>query len=135
MLPALGPAATPSLLMAADDVDQDLVLQDLTREQVLDWRTRAARDHQVVFDRTEEYGETSAQRLSTRAFVTDVQRLSRLGHLNFGYTTGAGGAQGLGCGRLLLERGGGDGVDGQVWLFPAGGVRVDHSGLLLGVRA
>ncbi|MFJ9251050.1 hypothetical protein [Streptomyces sp. NPDC101776] len=31
-------------------VNQDVVLDELTREQVLDWRTRAARDHQVVFD-------------------------------------------------------------------------------------
>lgn len=53
-------------------------------EQVLDWRTRAARDHQVVFDHIDRYGETSAQRLFTRDFVADVQRL---GHLNLGYTT------------------------------------------------
>ncbi|MGW2050770.1 hypothetical protein ACWCPF_37200 [Streptomyces sp. NPDC001858] len=88
VLPAPRPApAVPAPQPAADDVDQDLVLEDLTREQVLDWRTRAARDHRVVFDHIDRYGETSAQRLFTRAFVTDVQRLSRLGHLNLGYTT------------------------------------------------
>ncbi|MEU3620111.1 hypothetical protein ABZ725_48710 [Streptomyces sp. NPDC006872] len=87
-LPAPRPApAVPAPQPAADDVDQDLVLEDLTREQVLDWRTRAARDHQVVFDHIDRYGEHSAQRLFTRAFVADVQRLSRLGHLNLGYTT------------------------------------------------
>ncbi|MFF4694303.1 hypothetical protein [Streptomyces chattanoogensis] len=55
-------------------------------EQVLDWRTRAARDHQIVFDHIERYGEHSAQRLFTRSFVAQVQRLSRLGHLDLGYT-------------------------------------------------
>jgi hypothetical protein len=38
-----------------------------------------------VFDHINRYGEHSAHRLFTRAFVTDVQRLSRLGHLNLGY--------------------------------------------------
>jgi hypothetical protein len=86
VLPAPRPAAAPAPQLEAD-VDRDLVLEDLTREQVLDWRTRAARDHQVVFDHIDRYGETSAQRLFTRAFVADVQRLSRLGHLNLGYST------------------------------------------------
>ncbi|MEU1516245.1 hypothetical protein ABZ490_29600 [Streptomyces sp. NPDC005811] len=81
------PIVLPSPQTTADDVDRDLVLEDLTREQVLDWRTRAARDHQVVFDHIAWYGETSAQRLFTRAFVADVQRLSRLGHLDLGYST------------------------------------------------
>ncbi|MFF3417554.1 hypothetical protein ACFYW9_23050 [Streptomyces sp. NPDC002698] len=56
-----------------------MVLEDLTPEQVLDWCTRAVRDHQVVFAHIDRYGETSVQRLFTRAFVVDVQRLSRLG--------------------------------------------------------
>lgn len=68
-------------------VDQELVLEDLTREQVLDWRTRATHDHQVVFDHIDRYGEVSAQRLFTRAFVSQVTRMSRLGHLDLGYTT------------------------------------------------
>jgi len=59
----------------------------LTRKQVLDWRTRAARDHQVVFDHIDGYGECSTQRLFTRDFVADVHRLSRLEHLNLGYTS------------------------------------------------
>ncbi|MGW1620957.1 hypothetical protein [Streptomyces sp. NPDC002172] len=91
-LPAVLPAPRPEPAVPASEpevtvVDQDLVLEDLTREQVLDWRTRAARDHQVVFDHIDRYGETSAKRLFTRSFVADVQRLSRLGHLNLGYTT------------------------------------------------
>ncbi|MEU6357012.1 hypothetical protein ABZ896_48240 [Streptomyces sp. NPDC047072] len=88
VLPAPRPVpAVPAPQTPADDVDRDLVLEDLTREQVLDWRTRAARDHQVVFDHIDRYGEHSAQRLFTRAFVADVQRLSRLGHLTLGYST------------------------------------------------
>ncbi|MGX1676296.1 hypothetical protein [Streptomyces sp. NPDC055400] len=67
-------------------VDHDLVLEDLTREQVLDWRDRAAHDHQVVFDHIDRYGERSAQRLFTRSFVSQVRRLSGLGHLDLGYT-------------------------------------------------
>ncbi|MFI7103210.1 hypothetical protein ACIBK8_28115 [Streptomyces sp. NPDC050161] len=63
-----------------------MVLEDLTREQVLDWRNRAAADHQVVHDHIERYGQTSAQRLFTRAFVAQVQRLSGLGYLDLGYT-------------------------------------------------
>lgn len=69
-----------------DDVGQELVLEDLTREQVLDWRSRAAKDHQIVFDHIEQYGEHSAKRLFTTAFVAQVTRLSGLGHLNLGYT-------------------------------------------------
>ncbi|WP_030686903.1 hypothetical protein [Streptomyces sp. NRRL B-1347] len=70
------------------DVDdgQELVLEDLTREQVLDWRTRAAHDHQIVHDHIDRYGEHSAQRLFTRALVSNVQRLAGLGHLDLGFT-------------------------------------------------
>ncbi|MFF4733884.1 hypothetical protein ACFY3M_53800 [Streptomyces mirabilis] len=89
VLLGLSPSSAPGSAPAPEDVvvDQELVLEDLTHEQVLDWRTRAARCHQVVFDHIEKYGETSAQRLFTRGFVADVQRLSRLGHLNLGCTT------------------------------------------------
>ncbi|MFD8614638.1 hypothetical protein [Streptomyces sp. NPDC059631] len=71
------------------DVDdgQELVLEELTREQVLGWRNRAAADHQLVFDHIDRYGELSAKRLFTRAFVAQIQRLSRLGHLDLGCTT------------------------------------------------
>ncbi|MGW0836508.1 hypothetical protein [Streptomyces prunicolor] len=85
VLPAPRPA--PAAPEPEDVVDQDLVLEELTREQVLDWRTRAARDHQVVFDHIDRYGEISAKRLFTSMFVNQVTRLSRLGHLSLGYTT------------------------------------------------
>jgi hypothetical protein len=78
--------AAPAPEPEGEDVDQELVLEHLTREQVLALRTRVAKDHQVVFDHVEKYGEHSAQRLFTRAFVAKVQRLSSLGHLSLGYT-------------------------------------------------
>lgn len=90
VLPAPRPAAVvPAAEPEFDDVDddQELVLEELTREQVLDWRNRAAADHQLVFDHIDQYGELSAQRLFTRAFVAQVQRLADLGHLDLGYTT------------------------------------------------
>ncbi|MFF0754586.1 hypothetical protein [Streptomyces sp. NPDC004267] len=91
VLPAPRPAAVivpaPQPEPADVDDDQELVLEELTRDQVLDWRNRAAADHQLVFDHIDRYGELSAQRLFTRAFVAQVQRLARLGHLDLGYTT------------------------------------------------
>ncbi|QHC23241.1 hypothetical protein GR130_19355 [Streptomyces sp. GS7] len=81
--PAVAPAPAPE----PAEVDQELLLEDLTREQVLEWRNHAAADHQLVFDHIDRYGEHSAQRLFTRAFVAQVQRLSRLRHLDLGYTT------------------------------------------------
>lgn len=81
------PGPPPAIVMEAADAEAELVLEDLTREQVLDWRTRAAADHTIVHDHLARYGEASAQKLFTRAFVTLVQRLSRLEHLNLGYTT------------------------------------------------
>ncbi|APE25257.1 MULTISPECIES: hypothetical protein [Streptomyces] len=68
VLPAPRPAAivpSPEPEPAGIDDDQELVLEELTREQVLDWRNRAAADHQLVFDRIDRYGEPSAQRLFT----------------------------------------------------------------------
>ncbi|MEU5161209.1 hypothetical protein AB0G74_16600 [Streptomyces sp. NPDC020875] len=81
----VAPAPEPEFPDVEDG--QELVLEDLTREQVLDGRNRAAADHQLVFDHIDRYGELSAQRLFTRAFVSQVQRLSGLGHLNLGYST------------------------------------------------
>ena len=83
--PRTAPAPEPEDVV----VDQELVLEDLTRQQVRDGRTRAAHDHQVVFDHIDRYGEVSAQGLFTRAFVSQVTRMSRLGHLDLGYTTWA----------------------------------------------
>jgi hypothetical protein len=87
--PVAVPAPRPSAaaVPAVDDVDQEqeLILEDLTREQVIDWRARAGHDHQVVFDHIDRYGETSARRLFTSRFVDQVQRLAGLGHLGLGY--------------------------------------------------
>ncbi|MEE1931305.1 hypothetical protein V1J52_24565 [Streptomyces sp. TRM 70351] len=85
--PAAVVVPAPEPKFADADDDQELVLEKLTREQVLDWRNRADADHQLVFDHIDRYGELSAQRLFTRAFVAQVQRLSGLGHLGLGYTT------------------------------------------------
>ncbi|MER6738440.1 hypothetical protein [Streptomyces puniciscabiei] len=56
---------------AVDDVgqEQELVLEDLTRDQVCDWRVRAMKDPQLVFDHIDRYGETSARRLFTGRLV------------------------------------------------------------------
>ncbi|MBB5123168.1 hypothetical protein [Streptomyces eurocidicus] len=58
--------AAPVKDPADGDDGQELLLENLTREQVLDWRNRAAADHQIVHDRIARYGEASAQRLSIR---------------------------------------------------------------------
>ncbi|MGZ0199528.1 hypothetical protein ACNFR7_04840 [Streptomyces sp. RM1] len=81
VVPAPRPAAAPAV--AVDDVDQerDLVLKDLTRDQVRDWRVRAMKDPQLVFDHIDRYGETSARRLFTGRLVDQVQRMAGLGHL------------------------------------------------------
>lgn len=68
-------------------MEQELVLEELSCDQVVDWRNRAAKDHQVVFDHIDRYGEISARRLFTGAFVDQITRLSRVGHLSLGYTT------------------------------------------------
>ncbi|MFZ4176661.1 hypothetical protein ACOZCI_20540 [Streptomyces griseoincarnatus] len=80
-------APAPQREPADVDDDQKLVLEELTREQVIDWRARAAHDHQVVFDHIDRYGEISARRLFTSTFVDQVQRLAGLRHLDLGYTT------------------------------------------------
>ncbi|MFF5859876.1 hypothetical protein ACFY8B_30385 [Streptomyces sp. NPDC012751] len=87
VVPAPRPVAAPAV--AVDDVDQeqeqDLVLEELTRDQVRDWRVRAMKEPQVVFDHIDRYGETSARRLFTGRLVDQVQRVAGLGHLNLGY--------------------------------------------------
>ncbi|MER6739080.1 hypothetical protein [Streptomyces puniciscabiei] len=91
VVPAPRPVAVPAVpavpAVAVDDVDQEqeLVLRDLTREQVRDWRVRAMKDPQLVFDHIDRYGETSARRLFTGRLVDQVQHLSDLGHLSLGY--------------------------------------------------
>lgn len=88
VLPAPRPAAAVPAPESADvDEDQELVLEDLTADQVRNWRVRAMKDHQVVFDHIDRYGEPSARRLFSNQVVNEAQHLSGLGHLNLGYTT------------------------------------------------
>ncbi|MGW1819320.1 hypothetical protein ACWCQM_37920 [Streptomyces sp. NPDC002125] len=90
VLPAPRPVAAvpaPDLESADVDDDQELVLEDLTPDQVRDWRVRAMKDHSVVFDHIDRYGEPSARRLFSNQLVNEAQHLSGLGHLNLGYST------------------------------------------------
>jgi hypothetical protein len=86
VLPAPLPAAAPDPV-DGDDQEQELVLEDLTPEQVRDWRVRGMKDHQVVFDHIDQYGETSARRLFSNRLVDEAQRLSGTHHLVLGHTT------------------------------------------------
>ncbi|MBV7674295.1 hypothetical protein STHAL_33145 [Streptomyces halstedii] len=89
-MPAPRPAPAvpaPEQEFADVDDDQELVLEDLTPDQVRDWRVRALKDHQVVFDHIDRYGEPSARRLFSNQLVDQAQHHSRLGHLDLGYTT------------------------------------------------
>lgn len=90
VLPAPRPAAAaPALEPETADVDndQELVLEDLTPDQVRDWRVRAMKDHSVVFDHIDRHGEPSARRLFSNQLVDQAQHLSGLGHLNLSYST------------------------------------------------
>ncbi|MFK0182376.1 hypothetical protein ACIQVR_41200 [Streptomyces xanthochromogenes] len=87
VLPAPRPAAAPAPDVDDVDQEQELVLEDLTREQVRDWRVRAMKDHDVVFDHIDQYGETSARRLFSNRLVDEAQRLSGTHHLVLGHTT------------------------------------------------
>ncbi|MER0429297.1 hypothetical protein [Streptomyces microflavus] len=92
VLPAPRPAAAapvlePETTFIVDEDDQELVLEDLTPDQVRDWRVRAMKEHQVVFNHIDSYGEPSARRLFSNHLVNEAQRLSGLGHLNLGYST------------------------------------------------
>ncbi|MFE5901190.1 hypothetical protein ACFQ67_27750 [Streptomyces sp. NPDC056488] len=88
VLPAPRPIAVPDPV-GADDVDQEqeLVLEDLTPEQVRSWRVRGLKDHSLVFDHIDQYGEASARRLFSNQVVDQAQHHSRLGHLDLGYTS------------------------------------------------
>ncbi|MEW2709067.1 hypothetical protein AB0948_29320 [Streptomyces koyangensis] len=86
VLPAPRPVAAPALV-DGDDQEQELVLEDLTTEQVRDWRVRGMKDHQVVFDHIDQYGETSARRLFSNRLVDEAQRLEGTHHLVLGHTT------------------------------------------------
>ncbi|MFD8732006.1 hypothetical protein [Streptomyces sp. NPDC059611] len=81
-------AAAAVLEPETADVDQELVLEDLAPDQVRDWRVRAMKDHTVVFDHIDSYGEPSARRLFSNQLVNQVQHHARLGHLNLGSSWG-----------------------------------------------
>ncbi|WP_414170899.1 hypothetical protein ACMATS_37865 (plasmid) [Streptoverticillium reticulum] len=83
-LAAIVPVPQPE---PADVDDQELVLEDLTPEQVRNWRVRALKDHQVVFDHIDRYGEPSARRLFSNQLVDQAHHRSRLGHLDLGDST------------------------------------------------
>ncbi|CAL9278306.1 hypothetical protein SUDANB5_06837 [Streptomyces sp. SudanB5_2050] len=83
MKPGLRPVAATD--MAVVDQEPGLILENLTRNQIRDWRVRAMKDPQVVFDHVDRYGEASAKRLFTVRLIDQVQRLAGLGHLNLGY--------------------------------------------------
>ncbi|WP_158745213.1 hypothetical protein [Streptomyces sp. NRRL S-1448] len=88
--PVLVPRPRPAAVVPAPeavDIDQELVLEELTREQVRDWRVRAMKNHQIVFDHIDQYGETSARRLFSNQLVDQAQRLSGAHHLVLGHTT------------------------------------------------
>ncbi|MFF3497283.1 hypothetical protein ACFYWS_38820 [Streptomyces sp. NPDC002795] len=86
VLPAPRPLAAPDPV-DGDDQEQELVLEDLTREQVRAWRVRGLKDHSVVLDHIDQYGEPSARRLFSNQVVDQAQHHSRLGHLDLGYAT------------------------------------------------
>ncbi|SCE42978.1 hypothetical protein [Streptomyces sp. OspMP-M43] len=83
---AVAPALKPETADVDDD-DQELVLDDLTPDQVRNWRVRAMKDHSVVFDHIDRYSEPSARRLFSNQLVDQAQHLSGLGHLNLSYST------------------------------------------------
>ncbi|MET9587116.1 hypothetical protein ABZY10_29310 [Streptomyces sp. NPDC006539] len=87
VLPALRPVAAPDPVVDDVDLEQELVLEDLTREQVRAWRVRGLKDHQVVFDHIDQYGEPSARRLFSHQLVDEAQRLAGTHHLVLGHTT------------------------------------------------
>ncbi|MEU9376546.1 hypothetical protein AB0D94_22615 [Streptomyces sp. NPDC048255] len=71
----------------ANDDAPKLILEDLTRDQVRDWRVRASKDHEIVFDHIDEYGEVSARRLFSNQLVDEAQRLAGTHHLVLGHVT------------------------------------------------
>ncbi|XXZ47456.1 hypothetical protein AAGT00_00420 (plasmid) [Streptomyces cavourensis] len=89
-LPAPRPAASAPVVepeTADVDDDQELVLEELTADQVRDWRVRAMKDHQVLLDHIDHYGEPSARRLFSNKLVDQAQHYARLGHPNLSYST------------------------------------------------
>ncbi|MEW2623619.1 hypothetical protein [Streptomyces sp. NPDC048106] len=93
LAPVVVPSPRPAAVMPGpvldevDDQEQELVLEDLTRDQVRAWRVRAVKDHGVVFDHIDRYGERSARRLFSNQLVDEAQRLSGTHHLVLGHLT------------------------------------------------
>ncbi|MFF2173240.1 hypothetical protein [[Kitasatospora] papulosa] len=85
VLPA-PPLTTPDPV-GGNEQEQELLLEDLTREQVRAWRVRGLKDHSIVFDHIDQYGETSARRLFSHRLVDEAQRLASTLHLVLGHTT------------------------------------------------
>ncbi|OKJ07644.1 hypothetical protein AMK21_32095 [Streptomyces sp. CB00316] len=89
MPPVVLPAPHPFVatdLVGGDDQEQELVLEDLTREQVRAWRVQGLKDHSVVFDHIDQYCETSARRLFSNQLVDEAQRLAGTHNLVLGHT-------------------------------------------------
>ncbi|MGW6940009.1 hypothetical protein ACWGF3_13545 [Streptomyces xanthophaeus] len=88
VLPAPRPAAVSRVMEPeVADVDQELVLEDLTPDQVRDWRVRASKSHEIIFEHIDEYSEESARRLFSHRLVDEAQRLSGTHHLVLGHIT------------------------------------------------
>ncbi|MEU5430706.1 hypothetical protein AB0H73_34590 [Streptomyces olivoreticuli] len=62
------------------------MLEALAREQVIDWRARAERDHQLVLGHIDEHGGPWARCLFTNSFVDRVLHLAGTRHLVLGHT-------------------------------------------------
>ncbi|WP_229343478.1 hypothetical protein [Streptomyces flavotricini] len=62
-----------------------LVLEELTRDEVITWRARAEYDHRVVAEHIEAHGEPSARRLFTHRLVDRIQRLAATSRLVLGH--------------------------------------------------
>jgi hypothetical protein len=83
------PCPMPALVQPEafeDDGQAPILMEELTREQVIDWRARAQKDHQLVVEHVEEYGEAFARRLCTSRFLDQVLRLIGTSHLVLGHT-------------------------------------------------
>ncbi|MGW6875853.1 hypothetical protein ACWGHA_26335 [Streptomyces xanthophaeus] len=86
VVPTPGSSVAAPEPQANDDAPK-LILEDLTRDQVRDWRVRASKDHEFVFDHIDEYGEVSARRLFSNQLVDEAQRLAGTHHLVLGHVT------------------------------------------------
>ncbi|MFB7955843.1 hypothetical protein [Streptomyces sp. NPDC056045] len=94
--------------MADVDDAQELVLEDLPREQVLAYRVRGMKDHSVAFNHIDQHDETSARRLFSHQLVDEVQRLTAMHHLALGHVTwragmSGGETSGVGLARVALK--------------------------------